>query len=144
MAEPGITITRIFDASPRRVWDEWTRPESFSDWFGGPDAHVPLDSVEMDVRAGGAWRLTMHAERGEIRWHGEYIEVETPQRLVFSISDQPPGGRYEYVTVELSELPDGRTEMHFEQSGELPPEVYAAAKEGWGSFFDRLAARLAG
>jgi uncharacterized protein YndB with AHSA1/START domain len=144
VAEGGITITRVFDASRTRVWEEWTRPGSFSDWFGGPDAHVPLDTVEMDVRVGGAWRLTMFAQPGprEINWHGEYLEVEEPQRLVFSLSDQAPGERYEIVIVDLTELADGRTEMHFEQRGELPPEVYEAAKQGWGAFFDRFAVRL--
>jgi uncharacterized protein YndB with AHSA1/START domain len=141
VADPGITISRVFDAPRERVWEEWTEVERFSDWFGGSEAKIPLDSVSMDVRAGGAWRLTMFAPQ-EIRWHGEYVEVDAPARLVFSISDEPEGGRYEYVTVELEDLGDGRTQMHFEQSGELPPETYEAAKRGWGRFFDRLDERL--
>jgi uncharacterized protein YndB with AHSA1/START domain len=84
----------------------------------------------------------MLAERGEIHWHGEYVEVDPPDRLVFTISDNT-GDRYELVTVLLTELDEGRTEMRFEQRGQLPPEVYEAAKQGWGVFFDRLAERLA-
>lgn len=141
MAEPGITITRVFDAPRERVWQEWTEPERFADWFGGSEADVPLDTVAMDVRVGGGWRMTMFAPH-EIHWHGEYMEVDEPSRLVFSVSDQAPGGRYEYVSVELTDLGDGRTEMHFQQSGELPPEVYEMAKQGWGRFFDRLDERL--
>ena len=142
MTDYGIEITRVFDAPREQVWAQWTEPESFADWFGGPDAEVPLDTVVMDVRSGGAWRLTMFAERGEIHWHGEYLEVDPPERLVFTISDNT-GDRYEQVTVLLTELDDGRTEMRFRQRGQLPPEVYEAAKQGWGVFFDRLAARLA-
>jgi uncharacterized protein YndB with AHSA1/START domain len=145
LTEYGITIARVFDAPCARVWAEWTEPASFSDWFGGPDGDVPLDTVVMDVRSGGAWRLTMFAEPGrrEIHWHGEYLEVDEPQRLVFTISDRTGGDRYEVVSVQLTELEDGRTEMHFEQRGPLPPEVYEATKQGWGVFFDRLAERLA-
>jgi hypothetical protein len=51
---------------------------------------------------------------------------------------------YELITVVLTDLGDGRTEMFFRQSGRLPAEVYEGAKEGWGSFFDRIAERLAG
>jgi uncharacterized protein YndB with AHSA1/START domain len=142
MTDYGIEITRVFDAPRERVWAQWTEPESFADWFGGPDAEVPLDTVVMDVRSGGAWRLTMFAERGEIHWHGEYLEVDPPEHLVFTISDNT-GDRYELVTVRLTELDEGRTEMRFEQRGQLPPEVYEAAKQGWGVFFDRLAERLA-
>jgi hypothetical protein len=34
------------------------------------------------------------------------------------------------VTVVLTDLGDGRTEMHFEQRGYLSPERYDHAKEG--------------
>jgi uncharacterized protein YndB with AHSA1/START domain len=142
MNEPGISITRVFDAPRQRVWREWTEPEPFADWFGGPDFEVPLESVAMDVRPGGAWRLTMLIGRSEVEWKGEYLEVVEPERLVFTISDQPGDDRYELVTVILSDLADGRTQMLFEQRGPRGPEQYDATKSGWGVFFDRLAARL--
>jgi uncharacterized protein YndB with AHSA1/START domain len=87
----GFTLTRVFDAPRERVWREWTEPERFADWFGGPEADVPLDSVAMDVRPGGAWRATMFAgpDRREIRWSGEYREVVAPERLVVTMSDRP-------------------------------------------------------
>jgi uncharacterized protein YndB with AHSA1/START domain len=146
MAEYGITMTRFFDAPREHVWREWTEPERFADWFGGPTSEVPLETVSMDVRPGGRWRLTMFAEPGrrEIRWKGEYREVAEPERLVFTVSDQPGEERYELVTVVLTALGDGRTEMHFEQRGSLSPEVYEAAEQGWSGFFDRIAERLAG
>jgi uncharacterized protein YndB with AHSA1/START domain len=146
MAEqPGITITRVFDAPRDRVWKEWTEPEPFAAWFGGSESEVPLSTVSMDVRPGGSWRLTMFAEPGrrEIRWKGEYREVVEPELLVFTLSDQPGDDAYELVTVVLTDLGDGRTEMFFEQHGRLPAEVYSRAKEGWSSFFDRMAERLA-
>jgi uncharacterized protein YndB with AHSA1/START domain len=141
--QPGIRIVRVFDAPRERVWREWTEPECFADWFGG-SAEVPLASVSMDVRPGGAWRLTMLAERGQIDWHGEYREVVEPERLVLTLCDQPEPDHIEVVTVVLTELGDGRTEMLFEQRGELTPEQYERAGQGWQGFFDRVAERLAG
>jgi uncharacterized protein YndB with AHSA1/START domain len=143
---PGITITRVFDATRELVWREWTEPERFADWFGGPQSQVPLETVSMDVRPGGTWRLTMYAEPGrrEIRWNGEYRDVVEPERLVFTVSDQPGSEAYELCTVVLTDLGEGRTQMHFEQRGGLPPEVYERAAEGWSGFFDRVAERLAG
>ena len=93
----GITITRVFDAPRERVWQEWTEPERFADWFGGAEAEVPLSTVSMDVRPGGAWRMTMFSgpERFEIHWTGEYREVVAPERLVFTVSDQPDDDVYE-------------------------------------------------
>ena len=141
----GIALTRVFDAPRERVWQEWTDPQAFADWFGGRDGEVPLSTVSMDVRPGGAWSLTMFAgpERREINWHGEYREVDAPERLVLTFSDQP-GDRYELVIVELRSLDDGRTEMTFEQRGLMTPEAYTGAQSGWAIFFDRVDERLVG
>jgi uncharacterized protein YndB with AHSA1/START domain len=145
MTEQGITITRVFDAPRERVWKEWTEPEGFADWFGGGEAEVPLSTVSMDVRPGGSWRATMYADPGrrEIHWKGEYHEVVEPERLVFTISDQP-GDAHELIIVVLTDLGDGRTEMLFQQrGGGLSPEEYERAGQGWSAFFDRMAERLA-
>jgi uncharacterized protein YndB with AHSA1/START domain len=99
----------------------------------------------MDVREGGLWRATMFAgpRRREIHWTGEYREVLEPARLVFTVSDQPGEEGYELVTVVLTDLGDGRTEMLVEQRGGMRPDQYERAKQGWSSFFDRMAADLA-
>ena len=140
----GFVLTRVFDAPRDRVWREWTDPAAFADWFGGTEAEVPLESVAMDVRPGGAWRATMFAgpQRREIRWWGEYREVDAPERLVLTICDRE-GDDAELVTVDLTDLGDGRTEMRVEQRGGMRPEDYERAKAGWGGFFDRIAERLA-
>ena len=142
--EPGIEITRVFDAPRERLWREWTEPERFADWFGGPNSEVPLTSVAMDVRPGGRWRLTMFFGPGrhEIHWKGEYQEVVEPERLVFTVSDQPGEDRWELVIVVLTDLGDGRTEMLFEQHGEMAAEQYKRTAQGWSSFFDLMEERL--
>ncbi|MDX6646547.1 MAG: hypothetical protein QOK40_2274 [Miltoncostaeaceae bacterium] len=141
----GIEITRVFDAPRERVWREWTEPERFADWYGGAAAEVPVSTVVMDVREGGSWRATMFAgpDRREIHWKGEYREVDPPRRLVFTVSDQPGDDAFELVTVELVDLGDGRTEMHFSQRGGMSPEQYERAGQGWGVFFDRMDEGLA-
>jgi uncharacterized protein YndB with AHSA1/START domain len=146
MAEqPGISITRVFDAPRERLWQEWTEPERFADWFGGTRSEVPLSTVSMDVRPGGSWRLTMFAQPGrrEIQWQGEYREVAPPERLVFTVTDQPGEDDYGLVVVVLNDLGDGRTEMHFEQHGRMSAEEFERAAQGWSSFFDLIVERLA-
>jgi uncharacterized protein YndB with AHSA1/START domain len=144
-SENGFAITRVFDAPRERVWKEWTEPHRFADWFGGPESEIPLSSVSMDVRPGGTWRATMFSGPGrrESHWIGEYLEVAEPDRLVFTVSDRPGEPAHELVTVVLTDLGDGRTEMLFEQRGAMTPEQYERTKEGWGTFFDRIAERLA-
>jgi uncharacterized protein YndB with AHSA1/START domain len=100
--------------------------------FGGADCEIPLSTVSMDVRPGGAWRATMYCgpARHEIRWTGEYQLVAAPERLVFTISDQ---GRSELITVVLFDLGDGRTEMHFEQAGTSAPTATSAPRRAGAS-----------
>jgi uncharacterized protein YndB with AHSA1/START domain len=82
--------------------------------------------------------------RRRIDWEGEYLEVDAPERLVFKVSDHPGEDAFELVTVVLTDLGDGRTEMLFEQRGSMSPEEYERATDGWASFFDRVEERLTG
>jgi uncharacterized protein YndB with AHSA1/START domain len=141
----GLTITRTFEAPRDLVWREWTEPERFADWYGGTEFEVPIASVSMDVTPGGSLRFLMIVPGGsrEIAWKGKYIEVEPPERLVFTISDQPGDGPYEEISVVLTDLGDGRTEMRLQQRGRMAPDQYRRAEQGWGKFLDRIDERLA-
>ena len=145
--DAGITITKVFDAPREAVFKAWTEPARFAQWFGLRDSTIPPETVVMDVRPGGAWRATMIVgpERTEIPWRGVYREVVEPERLVFTLSDQPerPGEGVEVVTVTLTDL-GGTTEMVFHQGGgNLPEEEYVRAGQGWSTFFERLAEHVA-
>jgi uncharacterized protein YndB with AHSA1/START domain len=136
-----LTIVRILDAPLENVWDAWTKPEQFSRWYGAP-GHTLLDTVKMDVRAGGEWQATSMMPDGvRYPFAGRYLEADEPARLVFSFEnledrDNPDT---EVVTIELTEVV-GKTKMVFTQTGHLPDEVYATGlMNGWIGFIDRLA-----
>jgi uncharacterized protein YndB with AHSA1/START domain len=135
-----IEIVRVFGAPPERVWAEWTEPDAFADWFGGPAFEVRV--LEFDVRPGGRWRATMTTPGREIHWAGEYLEVEPPRRLRLTFNDDPTVDQQAVVTVELTDLGDGRTEMRMEQRDGMSEAQQRAARNGWGGFFDRIEARL--
>lgn len=144
-SEYGIRINRVFDAPRERIWREWTDPECFADWYGGPEWEIPLSGVTMEVWPGGLFRLTMFGppeDHRRIDWEGEYLEVDPPARLVFTIRSRPGTEEFELVTVVLTDLGDGRTGMLFEQRGSMSPEEYERATHGWGAFLDRLDQRL--
>ena len=133
------------DAPRQLVWKEWTEPECFADWFGGPEAEVPLSTVSMDLRPGGIWTATTLAfgpHHRDIRWTGEYLVVIEPTRLAFTISGLPGRFAPEVVTVFLEDLGDARTEMRLQQHGRLTPTEYRLAERQWLTEFDRLADRL--
>jgi uncharacterized protein YndB with AHSA1/START domain len=142
----GISITRTFDAPRELVYQAWTDPKQFAAWFGGAETEVPMETVSMDVREGGTWKLTMlvgsGAERVEMPWHGEFVELDPPSRLVMTLADSTSGDEREVCTVTFADVA-GKTEMRFEQSGgHLDAANYAQAREGWLGFFEALAAGL--
>ncbi len=143
-----LTITRLFDAPRELLWREWTEPARFADWFGGPEVEVPLADVSIELRPGGAWgatTLAYGAQRRDIHWSGEYLEVVEPERLAFTIAglfeDKPP----DVVIVILGDdSGERRTEMRFRQYGRRAPADYELARRRWLEEFDRIAERMAG
>ena len=76
-----ILITRVFDAPAALVFRAWTTPELVRRWWGRPDA--PLVVCDIDLRPGGQWRYVTRAADGtELGWHGTYLEVDAPRRIV--------------------------------------------------------------
>jgi uncharacterized protein YndB with AHSA1/START domain len=144
-APRGILLTRVFGVPRERVWDEWTQPERFADWYGGQGADVPVATVMMNVREGGEWRASMFAgpDRRELKFDGRYLEVVRPKLLVFTLADQTDE-EYELVTVVLSDLGGSDTEMIFRQRGSLSDALYEQAERGWSDFFDAMGDRLGG
>jgi uncharacterized protein YndB with AHSA1/START domain len=135
----GATITRTFAAPRDLVFEAWVSPLQFARWFGGSGVEVPPDSVEMDVRPGGAWKATMilGGEMPDINWFGEYVEVDRPSKLVLTLTDRPGDAR-ETVSVTFAEVADG-TEMVFHQSGgNLDAAEYERVTAGWQTFFDAM------
>ncbi len=78
-----ILITRELAAPRHLVWRAWTEPELIGRWWAGERGGVT--SIEVDLRVGGRWRYTMRADHGaEVGFHGEYREIDRPDRLVYT------------------------------------------------------------
>lgn len=135
----GLTITRTFAATPEQVFAAWTTPELFSVWFGTDAVEVPLDTLSMDVRPGGAWTAVMHLPDDHlIHWEGTFVELDPPRRLRLTLTDQPGTDPGAPLTVDLVPV-DGGTEMVFSQvNSGFSEEQYAQLAEGYRGFFDTM------
>ncbi len=91
-----IVVTRTFDAPPRIVFQAWTTPELFKQWWLPKSMGMSLESCEMDVRTGGGYRLVF---AGGIPFFGKYIEVVAPSRIVWT-NDESGNGSVTTVTFE--------------------------------------------
>jgi uncharacterized protein YndB with AHSA1/START domain len=82
--ETEIRMTRLFDAPRKLVFDVMSRPEHVKRWWGclGEGYSVPV--CEIDLRVGGKWRFVNEHPQGQAAFHGEYLEIDPPGRLVFT------------------------------------------------------------
>ena len=83
-SERELVVTRTVNAPPRIVFEAWTKPELFQRWWVPKSIGLELLSCELDVRGGGAYRLVFrHPAAPEgMAFHGRYLEVTPPSRLV--------------------------------------------------------------
>jgi uncharacterized protein YndB with AHSA1/START domain len=83
VSDTEVRITRSFKAPARFVFDAFTKPEYLSRWYGC--ATMTMSVCEIDLRPGGAYRWTLKTEEGfDCCFKGEYLEVERPERLVYT------------------------------------------------------------
>lgn len=136
-----ITITRMYDAPVKAVWDAWTDPKQAAKWWGPRGFTITTHSK--DLRAGGSWNYTMHGPDGvDYPNITKYFEVEPQKKLVYDHGgneNQPPMFR---VTVFFNEI-KGKTKMEMTMSF---PTVNAAVEcrkfikaAGGNGTWDRLA-----
>ena len=82
--ETEITMTRLFDAPRRLVFEAMSRPEHVKRWWGCLGAGYSVPVCEIDLRVGGKWRFVNKHPHGEAAFHGEYLEIDPPGRIVFT------------------------------------------------------------
>jgi uncharacterized protein YndB with AHSA1/START domain len=99
-SEREIVVTRIFNAPARIVFEAWTTPELFKQWWVPKSMGMSLLSCEMDVRTGGKYCLVFgHDASKPAEFHGRYIEVTPCSRLVWT-NDESDNGAVTTVTFE--------------------------------------------
>jgi len=137
-APPALTLRRTFGQPRRAVWNAWTDPARFAEWFGPEGFTVP--ECALDVRPGGAWRATMHSPKGdEHKVRGVYVEVRPPGRLAFTwIWEQGDmAGVETKVTIDLRARGKG-TALTLTHEGLPTASARAAHRSGWASSLVRL------
>jgi uncharacterized protein YndB with AHSA1/START domain len=136
-SETELTVSRTFNAPARIVFEAWTKPELMKRWWVPKSAGMELLSCEQDVRVGGTYRLVFrHGASGTMAFHGKYLEVVPPSRLVWTNEESADGS----VTTLTFEEKDGKTllVMHERYPSKEALEAMAGAADGISESFDQL------
>lgn len=142
-----LVFVRTFDATRDQVWKAFTDPTLVPRWWGPHGTTTTVE--EMDVRPGGKWRyVSRAADRDEVAFYGEYLEVDPPQgfrwTFMFDVEGMGPQGGPETFTFEQL---DGRTQVtsvgHMGSAEVIEAALATGMVGGALETWDRLAALLA-
>ena len=124
-SERELVVTRTFNSPARIVFEAWTKPELFKQWWAPKSMGMFLRSCEMDVRVGGKYRLEF--EPDGMAFFGTYLEVTPHSRLVWTNEE---GGDAGQVTTVTFEDKGGKTQLVMH---ELYPSKEALDAAGTGA-----------
>ena len=101
ISDRELVVTRRFNGPARLVFEAWSNPELFRQWWVPKSSGMTLLSCEMDIRTGGSYRLVFAhpALEQPMAFFGRYIEVTPPARMVWT-NDESADGAVTTVTFE--------------------------------------------
>ena len=137
--ETSLQVRRTFAAPRQKVFQAWTEPEKLTRWMCRVTDQHSTKLLELDVRAGGRYRLEVTTPEGDpVLLSGTYHEVKPPERLVFTWQwEGDPDFGETLVTVDFYALGDS-TEIVLTHERFLNKERRDRHAMGWNGCFDRL------
>ncbi len=139
-----LSLTRIYDAPVKAVWEAWTDPKQAAKWWGPRGFTITTHSKEL--KPGGIWHYTMHGPDG-VDYPNKtlYFEVEKYAKLVYDHGGNDEQKPLFKVTVLFSENL-GKTTMEMTMAFATEEVAKESAKfiktAGGNATWDRLAEYL--
>lgn len=142
-----LSLTRLYDAPPEKVYRAWTDPELLKQWF------VPkpwaLSHVEHDLRPGGRALVVMRDPEGnEYPNDGVFLEVVPNRKIVttnaYTPGWQPADPQPMKMTAIVSFEPEGEGQTRYTaravhwSAADRDTHEQMGFHEGWGQCADQL------
>ena len=144
VSDQEYVVTRSFDAPAHIVFEAWSKPELFKQWWVPKSFGMTLLSCKMDVRVGGKYRLELGHLGSEqpMAFFGSYIVVEPNARIAWTNEESEDGA----VTTVTFEERDGKTilvmhNLHPSKEA-LDNEISSGGATAMREQFDELEAML--
>lgn len=127
-----LILVYQFGVEPEVIFNAWTKPELMKAWlFKSPDNEIR--SIKMDLKVGGKFSILELNNNEKIDHFGEYVEIEKPGKLVFTLEVPWHFSGISKVSIEIKATPEG-CEMRFTQSG-IDTSI---TKGSWEKMFENL------
>jgi uncharacterized protein YndB with AHSA1/START domain len=136
--KPSLSLQRHYPVAPEKIWRAWTDPQALAKWWG-PGPGEPVSLAELDVRAGGRFRIVFGGPDGKAHeCAGVYQEVVPNKKLVFTWCwPNSTPERISLVTITFSAVNNG-TELNFTHEQLFDEKARDDHKRGWTGALDKL------
>jgi len=140
----SVRVTRLIGAAPERIFDAWlTVDEARRFLFAGRVRSGNVISLALDARVGGRFRIVRRWDGEDVEFSGEYLEIDRPHRLVFSLFVEKYAQRDDRVIVELAPVAHQSLLVLTHELSLPDPAERSGIQRGWATVLDRLAALCA-
>ena len=136
--KPFLNVVRHYPVAPEKVWRAWTDPETLKRWWG-PGANDQVSLVQLDVRAGGRFRIVFGGRQGtDHEVQGVYREVVPNRRLVFTWTWPNTTPERESIVTIVFRATAGGTELDFRHEQFFDEAARDGHRRGWGAALVKL------
>lgn len=139
MPNVALKVVRRFDAPAERVFDAWLDPATLGRWLFATPAGTMV-RVEVDARVGGSYAVVERRDGEDVEHVGEYLEVDRPRRLAFTLRVPKYSQQEDRITVEIVPMGEG-CELTLTHEN-LDAEYEDRTRAGWTKVLDALATSL--
>jgi len=145
IADTDVYMTRAFDAPRDLVWRFWTEPELVSTWFGPHTTHTPVDRIDIELRPGGNWNITMidNETGAEYPIRGRVLEVEAPVYFLVEQYGETANGFAELMHLRVEFHDHGEKTRVTLHQGPFSAEFRDMTIDGWEESFVRMDGQFA-
>ena len=134
---PIIRVTHRFSETAERVFNAWLDPATAGRFlFATPSGE--MIKVEIESRPGGRYQIVERRDGEDIAHVGEYIEIDRPRRLVFTLQVPRYSDAIDRITIEIAPTSDGCLLTFTGQMAPGTEEHAERATNGWTTILANL------
>lgn len=149
-----VDLERVYAAPRERVFAAWTDPDQVAQWWGPDGFDAPREKLEIDLRVGGRFAITMVVRDPEIAAgmgvdvgaefpdHTEIVELVEPELLVLRAAAQPEFGLPVETVNRIEFHAEGDSTRVVVRSGPYTDEMGGHAEAGFSQQLEKLVTLL--
>jgi uncharacterized protein YndB with AHSA1/START domain len=135
-----VQVQRRFDVPPWAVFDALVDPAKVRTWIAAPNLTDESVRIDLKARVGRAFCFIVGRGAAEVTHSGEYLEVDRPERLVFTWVVSSVSKETTLVRIDLKPVASawGGTDLVLSHERVLPSDL-ARTEARWSDILEAIA-----